>query len=106
MYSVSGSLLVTGSSCVALVTPERGHRRRVHRTWTDYTLDALDGPPATAPFVGKPDAASGGLGNGSFLSQEPVWGLPRGTGHRKGVDGSSSPRDPQPACPFRPPRGF
>src|SRR6059036_805654 len=88
MYSVSGSLLVTGSSCVALVTPERGHRRRVHRTWTDYTLDALDGPPATAPFVGKPDAASGGLRIGSLLTQERLGVLAGEAGHGKEFDAS------------------
>src|SRR5437870_2885650 len=88
MYSVSGSLLVTGSSCVALVTAERGHRRRVHRTCTDYTLDALDGPPATAPFVGKPDAASGGLRKGSLLTQERLGVLAGKAGHGQECDAS------------------
>src|SRR5437867_3526247 len=86
MYSVSASLLVTGSSCVAPVTPERGHRRRVHRTRTDYTLDDLVGPPAAATFVGEPGAAGGGLRKGSLLTQERLGVLAGEAGHGQEFD--------------------
>src|SRR5437660_9447171 len=86
IYSVSGSLLVTGSSYVARVTPERGHRRRVHRTCTDYTLDALDGPPAAAPFVGEPGAAGGRMRKGSLFTEERLGVLAGEAGHGQEFD--------------------
>src|SRR2546428_10115062 len=85
MYSGSVGLLVTGSSCVVRVTPERGHRRRVHRTCTDYTLDALDGPPTAAPLVGEPGAAGGRVRKGSLLTQARLGGLAGGTRHGQAV---------------------
>src|SRR2546429_5821435 len=96
MYSVSAGLLVTGSSCVAPVNPERGHRRRVHLTCTDYTLDDLDGPPAAAPFVGEPGAAVGGLRKGSLLTQGRAWGPTRGSRYRSEVPAHPCPRDTHP----------
>src|SRR3989442_752201 len=99
MYSVSVGFLVTGSSCVARVTPERGHRRRVHRTCTDYTLDALDGPPAAAPFVGEPGAASGRMRKGSLLTQERLGVLARVDSHGHEVHASLVRPDHHPDRP-------
>src|SRR2546422_501953 len=88
MYSMSAGLLVTGPSCVARVTPERGHRRRVTRTCTDYTLDDLDGPPAAAPFVGEPGAAGGRMRKGSLLTQERLGVLAGEASHGQEFDAS------------------
>src|SRR5207245_10168995 len=97
MYSMSAGLLVTGPSCVARVTPERGHRRRVHRTCTDYTLDDLDGPPAAAPFVGEPGAAGGRMRKGSLLTQERLGVLAGEASHGQEFDANlargTHPRD-------------